>query len=75
MDYCGFLPIKKSTLVAVFLTLASRHMVRSDYTVFADTSTPNPATILHNGDEILVANKVETAGFMGAPGWSFTAKR
>ena len=33
-------------------------MVRSDYTVFADTSTPNPATILYNGDEVFtVANK------------------
>lgn len=54
-----FSPNKKNQLsLRSFLTLVSRHMVRSDYTVFADTSTPNPATILYNGDEVFtVANK------------------
>ena len=41
-----------------FSTLVSRHIVRSDFIVFSDTSTENLNTIIYNGDEVLTqANK------------------
>ena len=35
-----------------FTTLISRHIGRSDYIIFADTSTPDINTILYNGEEV-----------------------
>jgi len=44
--------------VNVFGTLVSRHIVRSDYIIFSDTSTEDPNTILYNGEEVnTIANK------------------
>jgi len=41
-----------------FATLISRHIVRSDYIVFSDVTTPNLETILYDGEELpTVANK------------------
>ena len=41
-----------------FGSLISRHIVRSEYEIFADKSTDNPDTILFNGEEIsTLANK------------------
>ena len=41
-----------------FTTLVSRHIVRSDFIVFNDVSTPNENTILYNGEEVVTqANK------------------
>ena len=41
-----------------FTTLVSRHIVRSDFIVFSDISTPNENTILYNGEEVSTqANK------------------
>ena len=41
-----------------FITLVSRHIVRSDFVVFSDTSTPNDSSILYNGEEVFTqANK------------------
>ena len=41
-----------------FSTLVSRHIVRSDFIVFSDTSTKDQNTIIYNGDEVLTqANK------------------
>jgi hemoglobin/transferrin/lactoferrin receptor protein len=41
-----------------FTTLVSRHIVRSDFIVFSDTSTPNKNTIMYNGEEVYTqANK------------------
>ena len=35
-----------------FTTLISRHIGRSNYIIFADTSTPDNNTILYNGEEV-----------------------
>ena len=35
-----------------FTTLISRHIGRSEYIIFADTSTPDINTILYNGEEV-----------------------
>jgi hemoglobin/transferrin/lactoferrin receptor protein len=35
-----------------FTTLISRHIGRSNYIIFADTSTPDRNTILYNGEEV-----------------------
>jgi hemoglobin/transferrin/lactoferrin receptor protein len=44
--------------IRAFTTLVSRHIVRSDFIVFSDTSTPNENTILYNGEEVFTqANK------------------
>ena len=41
-----------------FTTLVSRHIVRSDFVVFSDLSTPDKNTILYNGEEVVTqANK------------------
>lgn len=41
-----------------FSTLVSRHIVRSNFIVFSDTSTEDQNTIIYNGDEVLTqANK------------------
>ena len=41
-----------------FTTLVSRHIVRSDFIVFSDTSTNDEKTIIYNGDEVYTqANK------------------
>jgi hemoglobin/transferrin/lactoferrin receptor protein len=41
-----------------FTTLVSRHIVRSDFIVFSDTSTPDENTILYNAEEVYTqANK------------------
>ena len=41
-----------------FSTLVSRHIVRSDFIVFSDTSTPNENSILYNEEEVFTqANK------------------
>jgi len=41
-----------------FATMISRHIVRSDYIVFSDNTTPSLATILYDGEELpTVANK------------------
>jgi hemoglobin/transferrin/lactoferrin receptor protein len=41
-----------------FTTLVSRHIVRSDFIVFSDTSTPDENTIMYNGEEVFTqANK------------------
>ena len=41
-----------------FSTLVSRHIVRSDFIVFSDTSTPDENTIMYNGEEVSTqANK------------------
>ena len=41
-----------------YITLVSRHIVRSNYIVFSDTTTPNENTVLYNGEELpTVANK------------------
>ncbi len=41
-----------------YTTLVSRHIVRSDYIVFADQSTPDENTILYKGEEVKTqANK------------------
>ncbi|MGC6422078.1 MAG: TonB-dependent receptor plug domain-containing protein [Flavobacteriaceae bacterium] len=41
-----------------YLTLVSRHIVRSNYSVFSDTSTADENTILYDGEEFpTVANK------------------
>lgn len=40
------------------MTLVSRHIVRSNYIVFSDTTTPDQNTVLYDGDELpTVANK------------------
>ena len=44
--------------IRAFTTLVSRHIVRSDFIVFSDTSTPDEDTILYNGEEVFTqANK------------------
>ena len=41
-----------------FGSIISRHIVRSDYTIFSDTSTNDPATIIYDGEELpTLANK------------------
>ena len=41
-----------------FATLVSRHIVRSDFIVFSDTTTPDENTIMYNGEEVYTqANK------------------
>tara|TARA_B100001173_G_C16029857_1_gene566115 strand:+ start:2286 stop:4781 length:2496 start_codon:yes stop_codon:yes gene_type:complete len=41
-----------------YSTLVSRHIVRSDFIVFSDTSTPDENTIIYNGEEVYTqANK------------------
>lgn len=41
-----------------FGTLVSRHIVRSDYIIYSDTTTENPNSILYNDEEVLtIANK------------------
>lgn len=35
-----------------FTTLISRHIGRTDYTIFADQTTPSMQTILYNGEEV-----------------------
>lgn len=41
-----------------FATLVSRHIVRSDFIVFSDASTPDENTIIYNGEEVYTqANK------------------
>ena len=41
-----------------FATVISRHIVRDDFIIFSDTTTPNESTILYNGEEVAtVANK------------------
>ena len=41
-----------------FSTMVSRHIVRSDFIVFSDTSTPDENTIMYNGEEVSTqANK------------------
>ncbi|MAV80110.1 MAG: hypothetical protein CBD31_05035 [Flavobacteriaceae bacterium TMED171] len=41
-----------------FITLVSRHIVRSDFIVFTDTTTIDEKTILYNGEEVITqANK------------------
>ena len=41
-----------------FGSLISRHIVRSNYTIFSDLTTENPATIIYNDEEIpTLANK------------------
>ena len=50
---------KKSQLtLRNYLTLVSRHIVRSNYIVFSDTTTPDEETILYDGEALTtVANK------------------
>ena len=50
---------KKSQLtLRNYLTLVSRHIVRSNYIVFSDTTTPDKETILYDGEALTtVANK------------------
>tara|TARA_B100000963_G_scaffold297131_1_gene268479 strand:- start:25484 stop:27985 length:2502 start_codon:yes stop_codon:yes gene_type:complete len=41
-----------------YLTLISRHIVRSNYSIFSDTSTEDPLTIIYDGNEVsTIANK------------------
>ena len=41
-----------------YVTLISRHIVRSNYSIFSDTSTENPLTIIYDGNEVsTIANK------------------
>ena len=41
-----------------FTTLISRHITRSNYTIFADKTTPDLNTILYNGNEVItISNK------------------
>jgi len=41
-----------------FATVISRHIVRSDFIIFSDTTTANESTILYNGEEVnTIANK------------------
>ena len=41
-----------------YTTLVSRHIVRSDFNIFSDTSTPDENTIIYNGEEVYTqANK------------------
>ncbi len=41
-----------------FITLVSRHIVRSDFIVFTDTTTTDEKTIIYNGEEVITqANK------------------
>lgn len=41
-----------------FGSIISRHIVRSDYTIFSDISTNDPATIIYDGEELpTLANK------------------
>jgi len=41
-----------------FTTLVSRHISRSEYVIFADTTTENLNTILYNGNEVVtISNK------------------
>ena len=41
-----------------FTTLVSRHIVRSDFIIFSDTTTEDEATIIYNGEEVFTqANK------------------
>ncbi len=57
LDY--FSPKIKNTIsFRTFISLISRHIVRSNYTIFADKSTKNPNTILYDGNEVItIANK------------------
>ena len=44
--------------INTYATLVSQHIVRSDYTIFSDTSTEDVNTILYNGEEVrTIANK------------------
>ena len=41
-----------------FASLISRHILRADFEVFSDTSTPDTNTVMYNGEEVLtVSNK------------------
>ena len=41
-----------------FSTIISRHIARSNYTVFSDITTPDLSTIIYNGEEVnTIANK------------------
>ena len=41
-----------------YYTLVSRHIVRSDFSIFGDTTTESLETIIYNGDEVITqANK------------------
>tara|TARA_B100001769_G_scaffold118514_1_gene92413 strand:- start:6199 stop:8688 length:2490 start_codon:yes stop_codon:yes gene_type:complete len=41
-----------------YATLVSRHIVRSDFSIFGDTTTESLETIIYNGDEVITqANK------------------
>ena len=41
-----------------FATVISRHIVRDDFIIFSDTTTPDESTILYNGEEVTtIANK------------------
>ena len=44
--------------IRTFATLISRHIVRSDFIIFSDTTTADESTILYNGEEVnTIANK------------------
>lgn len=55
-----FTGLKKINYIDIrsFTTLVSRHIVRSDFNVSSDQSTPNENTIIYNGEEVITqANK------------------
>ncbi|NBS18823.1 MAG: TonB-dependent receptor [Flavobacteriia bacterium] len=52
-------PDKKNFIdLRAYITMVSRHIVRSDFTVFSDQSTEDENTILYNGEKVITqANK------------------